>query len=131
MPIAERVTDYSVALLRNDVVDYQQVVKLTTETGHRVFIAFPEQPPADWLTITGSDTTAYLERGEFDRIHHLLQTEAPLFFTSINLLGLRAFNLSTGAELPGEGPADDEALVQVMATIRQHLADSERPVPPE
>jgi hypothetical protein len=75
MPIAERITDYTVALLKNDVVDYQQVVKLTTETGHRVFIGFPEQPPAEWLTISGSNTTAYLEQGEFDRIHYLLQTE--------------------------------------------------------
>jgi hypothetical protein len=86
---------------------------------------------ADWLTITGSDTTAYLERGEFDRIHQLLQTEAPLFLTSINLIGLRAFNLSTGTEFPGEGPADDEALVWLVATIRQHLADTGSPVPPE
>ena len=119
MPLAERVTDYTVALLKNDVVDYQQVVKLTTETGHKVFIGFPEQPPAQWLTITGSNTTAYLQRGEFDRIHHLLQTETPLFFTSIILVGIRAFNLSTGTELPGEGPADDDALVQLMATMRQ------------
>jgi hypothetical protein len=87
-----------------------------------VFIGFPDQPPAQWLTITGSNTTAYLERGEFDRIHHLLQTESPLFVSSINLVGIRAFNLSTGSELPGEGPADDDALVQLMASIRQHVA---------
>jgi hypothetical protein len=79
MPIAERVTDYSVALLKNDVVDYRQVIKLTTETGHKVFIGFPEQPPAQRLTITGSNTTSYLQQGEFDRIHHPLQTESPLF----------------------------------------------------
>ena len=127
MPIAERITDYTVALLKNDVVDYQQVVKLTTETGHRVFIGFPEQPPAEWLTISGSNTTAYLQRGEFDRIHYLLKTEAPLFLSSINLMGLRAFNLSTGTELPGEGPADDDALVQLAGTIRQHLADQGEP----
>ena len=130
MPLAERVTDYTVALLKNDVVDYQQVVKLTTETGHKVFIGFPEQPPAQWLTITGSNTTAYLQRGEFDRIHHLLQTESPLFFTSSFIIG-PVLNLSTGTELPGEGPADDQALVQLMAGTRQHLADSESPVPPE
>jgi hypothetical protein len=38
---------------------------------------------------------------------------------------LSTFILSTGSELPGEGPADDEALVQLVASIRQHLADSE------
>jgi hypothetical protein len=125
MPISERVTSYTIAQLKNDIVDYQQVVHLTTETGHKVFIAFPDQPPTEWRTVTGTNTTAYLERGEFDRVHRLLQTETPLFFTSLNLLGIRALNLSTGSELPGEGPADDEALVQLVASIRQHLADSE------
>ena len=126
MPLGERVTDYTIAQLKNEVVDYQQIVRLTTETGHQAFIAFPDQPPAQWLTINASTTTAFLERGEFDRIHHLLQTETPLFFTSINfdLLGIQALTLSTSAELPGEGPADDDALVQLMATIRQrHLRD--------
>ena len=119
MPIQERVTNYTVAQLKNDVVSYQQVVNLTTESGHNVFIAFPDNPPAQWLTITGTNTTAYLERGEFDRIHHLLQTESPLFFTSLNLFGIRAFNLTSGSELPGEGPADDEALVQLVAQMKE------------
>jgi hypothetical protein len=126
MPIAEQVTDYTVALLKNDVVDYRRVIKLTTETGHKVFIGFLEQPPGQWLTITGSNTTAYLQRGEFDRIYHLLQTESPLFFTSSFFIG-PVLNLSTGTELPGEGPADDEALAQLAGTIRQHLADPGEP----
>ena len=119
MPIQERVTNYIVAQLKNDVVSYQQVVNLTTESGHNVFIAFPDNPPAQWLTITGTNTTAYLERGEFDRIHRLLQTESPLFFTSLNLFGIRAFNLTSGSELPGEGPADDDALVQLVAQMKE------------
>lgn len=127
MAIQERVTKYTIAQFKNDVVNYKQVVRLTTETGHQAFIAFPEQPPAQWLTVSGANTTAYLEQGEFDRIHHLLQTESPLFLTSINLLGMRAVNLATGAELPGEGPADDDALVQFMARVRQHLAKTEAP----
>jgi hypothetical protein len=131
MPFQERVTNYTITQLKNDIVNYQQVVKLATETGHQVFIAFPDVPPAEWLTITGANTTAYLERGEFDRIHHLLQTEAPLFFTSINVIGIRAFNLSTGIEAPGEGPADDNALAQLSAQIRQHVANTEDPVPHE
>jgi len=119
MPVQERVTDYTVAVLRNDVVAYQQVVRLTTETGHHVFIGFPEVPPQQWLTLTGTDTTIYLQAGEFDRIHHLLQTENPLYFTAINVIGLRAFNLTTAQELPGEGPADDDALAQLAAKMRQ------------
>jgi len=122
MPFGERVTSYTIAELKNEVVDYQQVIKFTTESGHQVFIGFPDQ----WLTVTGTNTTAYLERGEFDRIYHLLQSETPLFFTSGLFFG-PVFNLSSGPELPGEGPADDDALVQFMATIRQHLADSGEP----
>jgi hypothetical protein len=126
MPLGERVTDYTIAQLKNEVVDYQQVVRLTTETGHKAFIAFPDQPPAQWLTISGSNTTAYLQRREFDRIHPLLQTETPLFFTSSFIVG-PVFTLSTSAELSGEGPADDDALAQLAATMRQHLADSGEP----
>jgi hypothetical protein len=129
MAINERVTNYSVAQLKNDVVDYQQLVNLTTETGGHVSIAFPDNPPAEWLTFSGAATTVYLQSGEFDRVHHLLQTEAPLFFTALNLFGLRAFSLSTGTELPGEGPADDDALAQLAARARRHVADSEAPGP--
>jgi hypothetical protein len=95
-----------------------------------VFIAFPDNPPAQWLTITGTNTTAYLERGEFDRIHRLLQTESPLFFTSLNLFGIRAFDLTSGSELPGEGPADDDALVQLVAQMKD-AEDSQDSASPE
>jgi hypothetical protein len=122
MAIQERVTEYSVSQFRNDVVNYNQVVRLTTETGHQAFIAFPEVPPAQWLTVSGPNSTAFLQKDEFDRIHHLLQSESPVFLTSINLFGLRAFNLSTGLELPGEGPADDDALVQFTADLRRSVA---------
>ncbi len=51
-------------------------------------------------------------------MHHLLQTEAPLFVTAFSLLGIRAFNLSSDQEPVGEGPADDDALVQLMRRYR-------------
>jgi hypothetical protein len=111
------------------MVDYQQVVKLTTETGHQVFIGFRPATCA----------VAHHHRVDHHRLPGtggvrpdppLLQTESPLFFSSINLVGIRAFNLSTGAELPGEGPADDDALAQLMASIRRHVAESESLIPP-
>jgi hypothetical protein len=123
MPIQEKVTSYSVAELRNDAVKYRQVVRLTTETGHQAFIAFPEFPPDNWLTVSGATSNVYLEQDEFDRVHHLLQSENPLFFTAFNLFG-RVFNLSTTEELPGEGPADDDALNQVAARIRAQSGDA-------
>jgi hypothetical protein len=123
MPIQEKVTSYSVAELRNDAVKYRQVVRLTTETGHQAFIAFPEFPPDNWLTVSGATSNVYLEQDEFDRVHRLLQSENPLFFTAFNLFG-RVFNLSTTEELPGEGPADDDALNQVAARIRAQSGDA-------
>jgi hypothetical protein len=119
--IHERVTSYTVAQLRNDVVGYQQVVHVITETDHHAFIAFPAQPPAQWLTVNGPTSNIFLERAEFDRVHRLLQSESPLFFTALNLFGLRAFSLSTDPEPPGEGPADDDALVQFMAQVRERV----------
>src|SRR5215218_3478102 len=113
MAIQERVTAYSVSTLRNDVVGYRRVLRLTTETGHQAFLAFPAQPPADWLSVSGATSTAFLERDEFDPLYHLLQSEAPVFYTALNLLGIRALNVSTTAELPGEGPADDDALAEL------------------
>jgi hypothetical protein len=125
MAIGEQVTSYTVGQVKNDAFVYQQVVTLTTDAGGRVVIVFPDNPPAEWLTFDGATTTVHLESGEFDRVHHLLQTEAPLFFSALNLMGLRAFNLYTGTEQPGEGPADDDALVQLVGRIRQHDAGSE------
>jgi hypothetical protein len=52
MPIHEKVTSYSVAELRNDVVKYRQAVRLKTESGNQAFIASPESRPANWLTPT-------------------------------------------------------------------------------
>jgi hypothetical protein len=98
-------------------------VRRTTETGHQAFIAFPEFPPEDWLTVSGATSNVFLEKGEYDRVHHLLQSESPVFFTAFDLFG-GAFNLSTTAELPGEGPADDDALTQIAARVRAQLADT-------
>lgn len=134
MPLGEQVTSYAIAELKNEVVDHQQVVKFTTESGHQVFIGFPDQPPTQWLTVTETNTTAYLERGEFDRIPHLLQSETPLFFTSGLFFG-PVFNLSTGSELPGEGPAAAPAQTKrpphpcLIIPMIIHTTQPERPRP--
>jgi hypothetical protein len=87
----------------------------------------PTTRPRNGSPSTAPPPPCTCKAGEFDRIYHLLQTEAPLFFSALNLFGLRAFNLSTSTELPGEGPADDDALAQLAARIRQHAADSQAP----
>lgn len=118
MPIHERVTNYTVAQVHNDIVDYQQVIQLTLESGGRVFIGFPDQVPADWLTFQGGTTTTYLPASQFDRVYHLLQTESPVYFSALSLFGIRAVDLTTGDEPTGEGPADPDALAQFMRDAR-------------
>lgn len=126
MALQETVTSYEVSHLKNDVVSFRQVVRLTTATGHRAFIGFQSQPPAQWLVLSGNTSNVFLPLSEFDRIHHTLQSESPVFYTAINLIGIRAFNLSTGAEAPGEGPADDDALVRFMVRVRQEMAKAKK-----
>ena len=57
-------------------------------------------------------------RTQFDRIHHLVQTESPLFVTTMQGFFGLVFNLTTSPELPGEGPADDGALVDLAIQLR-------------
>jgi hypothetical protein len=118
MAIQERVTSYSVAMLRNDFVAYRETVRLRTETGGEVFLGFMATPPAEWLQINGPNAIVLLERTQFDRIHHLVQSESPLFVTTMQGIFGPVFNLSTSPELPGEGPADDDALVELAAQLR-------------
>ena len=47
MVFNERVMDYTVTTLRNDVVDYRRVLRLTTVWGPRLFLAFPNLHTAD------------------------------------------------------------------------------------
>ncbi|MGN6300705.1 MAG: hypothetical protein ACTHN8_06370 [Angustibacter sp.] len=118
MAINERITSYSVTELESNVVSYRHVVRLTLESGERVFIGFPPVVPTPPFTTSASGTTAFMPAEEFDRVWRLLQTEQPVFFTALDLFGLTTVNLSTDAEPLGEGPADDSALVGALARQR-------------
>ena len=121
-PLAAQVTEYTVTQFKSDVVPETKVVSVKTEFGMRIDIRFGPQPPAAWLVFANTQpvvTTVYLEAGEFDRTLHLLQSEDPVYVVCIDLLGLRAFSLSSGTEVPGEGPADPPALADFMARVRQ------------
>ncbi len=123
MGIGVRVLDYSVSTLRNDVVDYRRVVRLTTVQGSKVFLAFPEVPPPDWLLFTGPDAVVYLPAADFDATYRVLLEQSPVFVTVLDLVGLRAFSLSSADEAPGEAATDPEALVQLMARAGRGVVD--------
>jgi hypothetical protein len=118
MALLERVESYEVSVLRNTFVPYREVIRLTTVSGERAFLAFVDVPPADWITIDGPNATVFLERTQFERLHHLLQTESPLFLTTMDGFFGPVFTLSSSPELPGEGPADDAALIELAAAMR-------------
>lgn len=118
MAIHERVVDYSVSTLRNDIVDYRRVIRLTTESGATLFLAFPEILPADWLQFVNGGANIFLPAADFDATYRVLRDESPVFVTALNLLGLRAFSLDSGDEAPGQGLTDPEALVQLMERVR-------------
>jgi hypothetical protein len=106
--------DYDVSALRNDVVDYRRVIRLTTITGGKVFLAFPDDPPADWLQLTASGVNVFLPATEFEPTYQVLLHESPVFVTALNLVGLRAFSLDSGDEAPGQGLADPDPLRELV-----------------
>lgn len=130
MVFHERVMDYTVSTLRNDVVDFRRVLRLTTVSGQRLFLAFPDVPPADWLQFAGTaGTNVFLPAADFDATYRVLREESPVFVTALSVVGLRAFSLDSGEEAPGQGVTDPEALVQLMAQARATAAEAAGPGP--
>ena len=122
MPLFEKITKYSARVGRSDLTDAGRILGLTLETGGTVFIGFPPVPPADWLQFSGSSTTVFLAADEYEHVYHLLQTESPVFFTALNLVGLRAAAVHTELDLSrgeptGEG-YDDTSLEALIVRAR-------------
>jgi hypothetical protein len=115
MPVMEKIDRYSVQILHNDVVDYGHVIRLELGSGGTAFIAFPAVRPANWLVFSGSSTNLFLTRDQYADVYHVLQSERPVFFTALNVIGIRAaavhteLNLSLG-EPTGEGEQDGSSL---------------------
>lgn len=97
---------------------------MTTVSGTKFFLAFPDVPPADWLQFVGADVNVFLPATDFDATYRVLREESPVFVTALIVVGLRAFSLDSGDEAPGQGLADPEALVQFM---QRATATAEQP----
>jgi len=121
MPINEQVDRYSVRVFQDNFQNHDRQIRLLLTSGHEVFIQFPEERPADFVTITGASTTLKMTRDQYDDVYHLLQTESPVFFTALKVLGLTAaavhsevIELAQG-EPPGEGTRDAQTLEALVA----------------
>jgi hypothetical protein len=132
MAIADKVERYEVFIDQNNFVDYYRSIRLSLESGGTAFIAFPAVRPADWLQFNGPFITLYMTADEFTDVYHLLQSEAPVFFTALDLSGFQVgavhteLNLDEG-EPPGEG--DEDHTQTLAALIRRARNEVEAGVP--
>lgn len=122
MAIADKIETYEVHIAQNNFLDYNRSIRLSLESGGTAFIAFPAVRPADWLQFSGNSTVLYMTLDEFTDVYHLLQSEAPVFFTAIDLFGLEIGAVHTELDLaegepPGEG--DEDHTQSLAALVRR------------
>ncbi len=116
MAIADKVETYTVHISQNSYLPYFRSIRLRLESGGTAFLAFPKERPADWLQFKGGGlTNVFMTADQFDSVYHVLQTESPVFFTALNLLGLQIGAVHTELDLaagepPGEGETDPQSL---------------------
>src|SRR5947208_11254152 len=130
MPLFEKITKYSARVGRSDVTDAGRSLSLTLEKGGTVFIGFPPVPPDDWLQFNGSFTTVFLQAEDYAEVYHLLQTEAPVFFTALDLFGIKAASVHTELDLSrGEptGEGYDDTSLEAVAEPARNEADGRGP----
>jgi hypothetical protein len=122
MPIADKIETYEVHIAQNNFLDYNRSIRLDLESGGTAFIAFAAVRPPNWLQFNGNSTVLYMTTDEFTDVYHLLQSEAPVFFTAIDLLGIEVGAVHTELDLaegepPGEG--DEDHTQSLAALIRR------------
>jgi hypothetical protein len=128
MAIADKVERYEVYIDQNNYVDYYKSIRLSLESGGTAFIGFPAVRPANWLQFNGSSTTLYMTADEFTDVYHLLQSEAPVFFTALDFFGLEVGAVHTELDLsqgepPGEG--DEDHTQSLTSLIRRAKKEAE------
>ena len=124
MAIEDKIESYSVHVAQNNFQSFNRSIRLSLESGGTAFIAFPDVRPADFLQFNGSATNLFMTREQFDDVHRLIQTESPVFFTALDLLGFKVGAVHTELDLslgepPGEGDADSQSLESLVRLARQ------------
>jgi hypothetical protein len=102
MPIQDKIVKHSVYVAHNDFADFERVIDLRLESGNTATIACPKGPPNDWLQFSGSHTSLFMVQDEFEDVYRLLKQENPshpVFFTALNLLGIRVGAVHTELDL--------------------------------
>lgn len=120
MPIDDKVLKYSVWISQNDVVGWVHEINLSLESGASVYIAFPKQRPADWLQFEGQNTNLFMT-DEFKDVYHLLQTEPAVYFTGLDLEGLRAGVVYTALELSPGADSHPNSIASMVRRARNKV----------
>jgi hypothetical protein len=114
-----QVERYMVEVFAGSSSNYERhvILDLAADAGnpaHRVSIQFPVTRPADYVDIGVGFTTVQLAANSFVDLYHVLQTEAPVFFTAYEVVfggaTLRFAGVTTDPEATGEGFRDANAL---------------------
>ncbi len=95
MPISERITQYSVSVLRSNLHDASRTVRLRLEPGGTASIRFVPRPPDNFVQFSLAATTVFMTRDQFDDVYRVLRSESPVFFTALNLLGFQVGSVHT------------------------------------
>lgn len=134
MPINDKIEKYSVSTFRRSLLvngqNTTRQIRLALESGGTASISFGEPLPAEFLQFFGSATSLFMTTDQFEDVHRTLQSESPVFFTALNLLGIRIGSVHTellsaagAGETPGEGPADPNSLEAMIARAREAGSD--------
>ena len=118
MAIAERIISYGARVMQTNFLPSTRLITLRLESGGSVSVTFAPVRPAVWLTFTPGAISIAMTSDQYEDVHHLLQTEDPVFCTALSLFGLQVGAVHTQLDLSigeptGEGYQDSslEALV--------------------
>lgn len=124
MPIADKVVGYSVAVLHNNVLDESRNIHLSLESGGTADIVFVDSLPSEWLVFLGWKTDLYMRADLFADTYHLLQSEAQVYFTALNIDGIQVGSVHTKLDLIEGEPTrvyarDAQSLATLVRRARQ------------
>lgn len=132
MPIFDKVIKYSVSVFRRspqvNVAGSTRQIRLALESGGTASIDFTPTLPSNFLQFSGSATALVMTTDQFNDVYKVLQSENPVFFTALDLFGIRIgsvhseLDLSIG-ETPGEGDQDPQSLEALIRLARREGTD--------
>lgn len=107
----QRIQSYAVDEYKSSTINDEYSIRLVLANGDTVSITFQASPPADFVTLGTAYHQIRFASSRFDRTLHLLQTEAPLYFTAYEAGSppIRFAGISTTRESVGEGLTDADA----------------------